>query len=300
MSLSAPLAFMLAILVLAGCGGRGNEPHALDDEAGAAEVGARGGDGELEFVPATYNEGDRVVLPVTFPDGTSAELVYAPELEIAQLAVFPYTSGTLRRIRPTPARGESVGRDFVIRYGDLAALLMSRNDHKPPKLLSRYEGVDGQTVGLWDFGWNDTAHYLGFQFGPWAVLVYDYIAEGPAMTEAERASWAASFAGSETGEGFLVLEGSGLLRLASAGEHAGPLLTFAAGEPTRDLTLFPGECRPHRDQSRLVDGKLVQWNGGFADWCLSESMRIHASGPRDFIGGLVRGLAVTNVDIAKG
>ncbi len=172
MSLSPPLALAVAMLVLMGCGGRSNEPLAPDDEKATAEAArARGAGRELEFVPATQREGKRVVLPVTFPDGTSAELVYPPELEIAELGVFPYTSGTLRRINPTPGRGESVARDFVIRYGDLDELLVSRNDGKPPKLLSEYEGVDGQTVGLWDLAWNDTAHYLGFQFGRWAVLV---------------------------------------------------------------------------------------------------------------------------------
>jgi hypothetical protein len=298
MPLSPPLALVLALLVLAGCGGRGNEPLAQYDEGAAAEVRARSGDGELGFVPPTYREGGRVVLPITFPDGSRAELLYPPELEIAQLGVFPYTSGTLRRISPTPARGDSVARDFVIHYGDLDALLVSRNEGKPPRLLAQYEGGDGQTVGLWDFGWNDTAHYLGFQFGRWAVLVYDYIAEGAAMTEAERASWAASFAGRKTDEAFLLLEGSGPLRLARVGEHAGPRLTFSAGEPTRALLLFPGECRPHPDQTLLVDGTRVQWHGRFASWCLSGSMNVHAEGSRDFIGALIRGLEVRNVAIA--
>lgn len=286
-----PLALVLALLVLVGCGGRGNEPLAPEEEKPAADHG------ELEFVPAAQREGDRVVLPVTFPDGTSAELVYAPELAIAELGVFPYTSGTLRRIHTTSARGASVARDFVIRYGDLDALLRSRNDGVRPKLVSQYEGADGQTVGLWDFAWNDTAHYLGFQFGRWATLVYDYIAEG-AMTDAERALWAASFSGRETDAGFLVLEGSGTLHLARAGDHAGPRLTFSSGEPARAILLSPGRCRTPPDQTPL-DGKHVQWNGGFATWCLSDSMNVHAEGDRDFIGALVRGLEVRNVKLGK-
>jgi len=299
MSPSSPLTLVLVLLVLTGCGGRAEEPVAAADEKAAAETPATGsGDGDLGFVPATYREGDRVVLPITFPDGTSAELLYPPELGIAELGVFPYTSGTLRGVSPTPARGDSVARDFVIRYGDLDALLVAKNEGKQPRLLAQYEGADGQTVGLWDFSWNDTAHYLGFQFGRWTVLVYDYVDAG-AMTDTERASWAASFSGRETDEGFLLLEGSGPLRLARAREHAGPQLTFAAGEPTRALLLFPGECGPHRDQTRLVDGKRVQWNGGFAEWCLSDSMRIHAEASREFIGAVIQDLEVRNVTIGK-
>ena len=296
-SIAVAVAFLL---VPTGCGGRGDEPPTKADESAAGRTEPRGhGDGDLRFVPATYREGERVVLPITFPDGTSAELVYPPELQIAELGVFPYTSATLRGNSPTPGRGDLVARDFVIRHGGLDELLMARNEGMPPKLLAQYEGADGRVVGFWDFGWNDTAHYLGFQFGRWTVLVYDYIEPG-ALTDAERASWAANFSGRETDEGFLLLESSGPLRLARAGEHAGPELTFSAGNPNRALILFPGECRPHRDQTRLVDGKLVQWSGGFADWCLSDSMRIHAEGSREFVGALIRELEVRNVTIAKG
>lgn len=239
-------------------------------------------------------------MPITFPDGTRAELVYPPELDIAELGVSTYTSGTLLGKSPIPGRSDSVARDFWIRYGDLDDVLALRDfgSRRPPRLLARYTGADGQAVGLWDLRSDDTAHKLGFQFGRWAVLVYDYIAAG-AMTDAERASWAANFSGRETDEGFLVLEGSGPLRLAGGGEHAGPELTFSAGEPNRALILFPGACGPHRGQTLLVDGKLVSWNGGFANWCLSDSMRIHAEGGREFIAALIRELDVRNVTITR-
>lgn len=293
------MAVAVALLVLTGCGGQTDEPLARGEENAGTETRAtESGDGDLGFAPGTYREGDRVVLPITFPDGTSAELVYPPELEIAELGVSPYTSGTLHGKSPTPGRSDFVARDFVIRYGHLEKVLEVWNEGRPPRLLAQYEGVDAQAVGLWDLGWDDTAHKLGFQFGRWTVLVYDYVAAG-AMSDAERASWAASFSGRETADGFLLLEASGPLRLARVGEHAGPELTFSAAEPTRNLILNPGECRPHRDQTLRIDGKLVQWNGGFADWCLSDSMGIHAEGSRDFIGALIRELEVRNVTIAK-
>jgi hypothetical protein len=288
---------VLGLLILVGCGAGADEQRASSEAAEAQRKGGKKSD--LSFVPVTYRDEDRVVLPVTFPDGTSAELVYPPELEIAALGVSPYSSGRLRGKSPTPDRGDSVARDFVIRYGDLDEVLEVRNEGTPPELLVAYEGADGQAVGLWHFGSNDTAHYLGFQFGHWAVLVYDYVAAG-AMTDAERASWSANFSGRETDDGFLLLAGSGPLRLAAAGEHAGPELTFSAPEPMRALLLFPGECRPHRDQAMLVDGKLVSWGrGGFASWCLSDTMRIHAEGSREFIGERIRGLEVRKVLLAK-
>jgi len=288
-----------ALLVSTGCGGRADEPLANADNDETAHTRQTGsGDGDLVFVPATYREGGRVVLPLTFPDGTRAELVFPQELEIAELDVRLYNSGTLRGMSPTPGR-DSVARDFVIRYGDLDEVLRTWHGNDTlPSILAHYEGADGQPVGFWDVNWNDNAHYLGFQFGRWTVLVYDYVGAG-AMTEAERTSWAANFSGRETDDGFLLLDGAGPLRLARVGEHAGPELTFAAGKPNRALILFPGECRPHSDQTRRVAGKLVSWNGGFANWCLSDSMRIHAEGSREFIGAVIRELEVRNVIIAK-
>jgi hypothetical protein len=306
-SLVRGIALALALLATVGCGGAAREPERQAERAPATgSTEAAVGDGESSspsFVPSTSREGDRVVLPVTFPDGTTAELVYPPKLEIAELGASPYSSGRLRGESPTPARGDLVGRDMVIAYGELDHALLSYNGGERPSLLARYEGVDGRTVGFWDFGSNLGVDYLGFQFGRWAVLVYDYAVDGhmpgAAMTDAERASWTASFSGHETTDGFLLLDGAGPLRLARAGEHAGPQLWFgSAGSPT-SFGLYPGRCRPHRGQTRVVHGKLVQWSDRFADWCLSASMRIHASGPDPFVGGLIEHLRARDVALAS-
>jgi hypothetical protein len=296
------------LFLLAGCGGAREEQ---DDEAGpATEVattpeagGDRGEASEFHFTPATFRRGERVVLPVTFTDGTSAKLGYPSKLDLAALGVGPYSSGRLHNRSATAGRSDVVGRDFWIFHGRIEDVLASLNGGTPPRLLAQYEGVDGQTVGFWDIQSDQDADYLGFQFARWAVLVYDYAATsaspGAAMTDAERASWAANFSGEETADGFLLLEGAGPLRLARAGEHAGPQLSFGTVEPARSFTLYPGECRPHRDQKRLVHGKLVDWSTGFADWCLSESMRAHATGSDSFIADLIRDLEVREVTLAS-
>lgn len=244
-----------------------------------------------------------MVLPVTFTDGTSAKLVYPPKLGIAALGIGPYGSGRLHSSSATAGRSDVVGRDFWIFYGRIEDVLASLNGGKPPRLLAQYEGLYGQTVGFWDIRSDEDADYLGFQFESWGVLVYDYAATGAspgaAMTDAEQASWAANFSGEETADGFLLLEGVGPLRLARAGEHAGPQLSFGTVEPARSFTLYSGECRPHRNQTRRVHGKLVEWSRGFADWCLSRSMRAHASGSDGFIADLIRDLEVSDVTLAS-
>ena len=302
-------ALVAAVLLVSGCRGsvdRSDHRGAVDTAA-VEESGPQGRrDGKTptwRFVPATRAEGDSAVLPVTFTDGTSAELVYPRRLDLAALGLGPYGSATLRGKSPVRGRSDNVGRDFHILHGQVHDYLARSRWPKPPSVIARYKAADGQSVGFWDLP-HPEPNYLGFQFGRWAVLVYDYPADeesgGAAMTDAERAAWSASFSGRETADGFLLLNGSGPLRLARAGETAGPQLSFGSvGEPPW-FALYPGPCKPHRDQTQLVHGKLVSWSPGFADWCLSDTMRIHARGRGPVIEGLIRGLAIRDVTLADG
>jgi hypothetical protein len=51
------------------------------------------------FVPPVRRDRGRLVMPLAFPDGSTAELVYAPRLELAAMGVQPDVS-FLRRDRP--------------------------------------------------------------------------------------------------------------------------------------------------------------------------------------------------------
>jgi hypothetical protein len=253
---------------------------------GAGAPGAAGD--ERRFVPATRSEGDRVVLPVEFTDGTRAELVYPRRLRLAELGVVPYSSGTLQGESPAPGRADQVGRDFSIRYGDVDDFTGAWQQ------LGNYTGADGRQVGFWDSGPGESSNYLGFQFGSWAVFVYDYPPEfdggAASMTDAERASWARSFWGRETAAGFLRLDGVGPLRLAVAGEHAGPQLAF--GGMAGPLTLTSGRCRRTFDHDRRMHGRWVSWDRRYASWCASRSMRADARGSRRFMRAVIRSLVV--------
>jgi len=182
---------LVLLLLAAGCGGASEQramPMTITAEGRKAS--------DFHFFPVTYREANRVALPVTFTDGTRAELVYLPKLDIAGLGGGPYGSGTLKGESPTRGRSDVVGRDFWIFYGEVEDVVLSLNGGKMPRLLGEYQGV-GQTVGLWDFRSDHNADYLAFQFGRWVVLMYDYASDGDfpgaAMTDAERASWSASF-----------------------------------------------------------------------------------------------------------
>jgi hypothetical protein len=190
------------------------------------------------FVPPTHRDGDRVVLPLTFPDGTRVTLTYPPALAIAELGVRPYGSATL---------DDRVGRDFLVHHG--AAEPRARS--------------------------------LELEFGRWTVEVYDYDAGDPgAMTEAERRSFRAGLHGRETADGFLILEATPPLKLAEAGDHAGPSLEFGMSRDSPWLLLFLVRCGPKAESSMR----------GFSSWCLSDSVVAHAYGGRRFRAAAAEGI----------
>jgi hypothetical protein len=251
------------------------------------------------FVPPTRREGDLVVMPVTFPDGTIAELAYPPALDLAGEFLRPYSSGSL------PG---SAGRDFSISYGRVEDVLAQRGG---ATLLAEYPDGLGGTVGFWDLRAEREVNHLAFQFGSWAVLVYDYYpleGAGPPMSEDAREQWVRSLRGHETETGFLVLEALPPLRLARAGEHAGPELQVGNLNP-RFVLLFPGRCEQYRagaggfeeDELAEVDGIVMDRSSWFASWCDPGGlMRVHVYQARGdhYIDRVARGLEVREVRLA--
>jgi hypothetical protein len=161
------------------------------------------------FVPPTHRDGDRVVMPLTFPDGTRVTLAYPPELAIAELGVQPYGSASLER------DDGAVGRDFLVLYGS------DGEEHVPNALL--------------------------LEFGRWTVEIYDYPSAPAAMTDAERRTFQASLHGRETADGFLILEATPPLTLAKANEHAGPALEFGKSKRSPWLRLALVQCGPEAE-----------------------------------------------------
>jgi hypothetical protein len=88
------------------------------------------------FLPPTYEEKGKVVMPVTFPDGTTAEILHPPDLDLAGTNIQPYTSAG------GPA---GVGRDFTIVYGQAEEVLRGWGD---VELLDEYPDGQGGTVGF--------------------------------------------------------------------------------------------------------------------------------------------------------
>jgi hypothetical protein len=158
-------------------------------------------------VPPTDLAGETIVMPAVFPDGARIELRYPRALRLAQLGVRPYSSGSLGEA----CTGTYCGRDFNVFYGRSAAAVAGGN------VVERYRGSTAP-VELRRNRRGDER--LVFRFGRWTIGVWD----GGSMTKRDKAVWARSLSGAVTSEGYLVLSARPPLRLARAGEHAGPEL----------------------------------------------------------------------------
>lgn len=262
----------------------------LDLGASRSEQGSDGGsaptspaDPEPEvFVPATRQEAGRTVMPVTFPDGTTAEIVYPRGLDIASLGVHPYGSGAL----VGPGFDGCCARDFTFAYGDASWLARAG----PP--IREFPGFDGRPVLLVPWSGGPLTRYLVFQIGPWRLGVWD---DGT-MTDDQLAAWAEHLQGRLSADGFPILTGSGPLRLTGPSEGLGPALGFGDPDRARQLSLQLRACdRLHR---RLDDAEGPEHS---ASLCRPEwSTWVNVTGDPAFVETITRELEIRNVQPAAG
>jgi DNA-binding beta-propeller fold protein YncE len=241
---------------------------------------------ERPFVPPVHGEDGMEVMPVVFSDGTRAELVYPPELDLAGLGVVSRTSGALRG-------DPSSGRDLLIVHGNADAL---KAGEAP---VACYEGAGGRQAELWKAHDDDVVRFrLFFGLGSWTVSLWDGNA-GRLMTDEQRADWARSLVGEETDTGWLVLRGLPPLRLGA--EYEGDVQLQIGDLSPRAVLLWPIRCEPYAgEDAARIGGHAVSLDVGqewFADYCLPEApMEIHVydddgSYGRDVIEGLeIRGV----------
>jgi hypothetical protein len=236
--------------------------------------------GKPRFAPPTRREGDAVVMPVVFPDGTTAELRYPPELDLARLGVSARTSGVL-------ADDPDTGRGVEIIYGDADGLTAG----KAP--VACYRGTDGGQVELWPTPDPELRFWLLFRFGAWTVAVWDGNA-GRLLGHQDRARWARSLVGRETGHGWLVLRGRRPLRLGA--DHDGDVQLQLGDLSPRAVLLWPTRCT---SRARPIPSGLGRdW---FASWCLPEGpAAVHVYDSDGSFGrAVIQGLQVRDVRHAR-
>ena len=228
---------------------------------------------------STYPEGDSVVMPVTFPDGTTAEFVYPRELALEELSVYP---DTFADGGPSQC-GWPV---YATRYDPHAGWIRGEEP------LAEYVRADGATVALWEGTRDHEPHdYLVYRFGSWSVLV-PCLWNGAVDREA-LAVWAENVHGHESPEGLLVLEGNPPLVLDPWRDQNGPTLRLSGVDVVIDVRPLSEQCDPASGWGGDTDAA-----DGVVQWCVQPEGGIYvyanafAAEGKDFLQALVDDLEV--------
>ena len=209
-------------------------------------------------------------MPVTFLDGSTAEIMYPADLDLAGMGADPYGSGALY---DPPL--DCCARDFAFGYGEAFPLAPAGMP------LKEFPGADGRPVPLLQGppGYSD---FLVFEIGEWRLGVWDK------MSDETRAMWSANLSGRVSADGFPVVAATPPVRLTPLGQAYGPSLEFGHVDgnsvkfsPTR--TCPPDYVEPRADE--LPDGVSTPVLCR-AEW----SMRVNIVGDRAFAERIINTL----------
>ena len=229
------------------------------------------------FLPPTERDGELLRIPVIFPDGSEATLVYPIPLGLELMGVQPDVTYSFGGAYQGP----------IVFLHDPDASIRRFVDPEGAPMLTNWSG---HGVELWPARGDDDRSWIRIELPTWTVLVPIEVVGSDRADEVARL--AESVAGSldirETASGFPVVAASGEAELAEGfGEAGGAQLAFgdAAAEPDMvsqlDATIFlsPDGCDP-----ATVDPSSACLGGG----------TVFASiyGGRDFIASVVDGLTV--------
>jgi hypothetical protein len=223
-------------------------------------------------------------MPVTFPEGTTAEIVYPADLRLHEMSVYPDTflDGGPRACGSTA---------HATRYDPHVGWITG---HAP---LTEHVRQDGGVVALWE-GTRDNApyNYLVYRFGSWSVLLPCKISAAP--LEGDLVMLAENLNGFETSDGLLVLEGTSPLVLHPWRDQHAPAIRFSDRDVVIDLRPSSEQCDPASESG----GDMDPLDGDMTvQWCVQPQGRIYlyANGftpsGREFLQSLVSQLEVRNV-----
>jgi len=261
---------LLPLLILAPIGGDGDRGKSVSPEA--APSPSPSPTAVEPFVPPTYEEGDRTVMPVVFPDGTNAELVYPRNLDLGALNIYPNTQALIRH--------GDCGWDLFISRDRLAAGVRGSEP------VAVHEGTAGP-VELWEGDKDHGGYWLLFGFGSWTVATP--CNEDPAKGGEDHAVWAGSLMGRETAEGYLILEAIPPLELHPDRGTGGPALFMSSPDVIIEVVAGSTNTSEDRDPS---DG-VVQWR--FKEGHIRLYANAFSKHPKDTLRAIVEDLEVRNV-----
>jgi hypothetical protein len=218
-----------------------------------ATAGTDATSGVLEpepFVPEVERDGDLVRMPITFPDGSSATVVYPTSLHLASLGVQPDVS-YLWRDDPPPRF------PIIFLHGRKASVEEYVDGTGPVGFVNSYRSIE-----IWKMSdaWSGrrvlvSGHWLTYELPSWTVLV--------ALDRPEYADdVAAGLDLRQTAAGFPVANTSGPIALSEeSGEGEGSVLTIGSSlDPSVVLWLERCEGGDHG----------IEGSGEYASKCVGD------------------------------
>jgi hypothetical protein len=234
------------------------------------------------FIPqGAERDGAEIRLPVIFPDGSQATLVYPIPLDLATLGFQPDVS-YVWRADPPPRY------PVVFLHDRNASIVKYVEGREPVGSVNSYRNIE-----IWNMSETWLEHraqlrggWLRIGLRSWTVLI--------ALREvADADRIAANLDIRETTTGFPVVDATGPIQLAEGfGESEGPTLSLGdeTAEPDTvsqlDATIFlsPDGCTPATNS---------EWSGGYGSACLGDgSVFASIYGDREFVTSVTEGLRV--------
>jgi hypothetical protein len=236
------------------------------------------------FTPPTHTEGDRTVMPIVFSDGTTAELVYPPQLDLASLGVSVLNTSGVVNGEPGSGRGVS------IRYG-----VPPDSMKKGQEPSACYEGAHGQAE-VWESGDRVVPQWMFVPLHSWTASIYDGNV-GNFLSEDHREAWATRLAAEQRPDGWVFLRPTPELKIGP--QHTGDVNIELGDLDERALILWPIQCRANPGEDpRDVHIQRGEVGGGqaFASWCDERGpMEVHVYADEAFIRNVAANLEIRNV-----
>jgi hypothetical protein len=232
------------------------------------------GDKPAVFEPNTDGDGDLIRLPVVFPDGSRATLVYPLALDLATLGVQPDLSYVWDGYFP-----------IVFIHDPNASIEAFVDPEGPVRLVNSSAGG----LEIWRARGNDVDQrfWIRFELPSWTVLVSVRDALEDALTVAGALDL------TETGSGFPLVQASGPATLAEGfGEAGGAQLAFGDGTAAPD-TVSQLDATIFLSPDGCTSAANGEWSGGYGSVCLGDG-KVFASiyGDREFVTSVIEGLRV--------
>jgi hypothetical protein len=227
------------------------------------------------FHGETYRENGFLVMPITFPDGTTAEVVYPATLDLGTDYVYPlaYVTGGPKECH----------QQMYFSRSEIAGSVIT---NEPP--LAVFEGADGDPVALWaGKRWAEPRDFLAFDFGDWVVALF---CEADPDEDADALSlWARSLNARPTPDGLLVLDLRSPVRLVRGQD--GPSVAMNGDTPFTLVKLTVSGCSP---------SPIELAPSATAHGCFDGGIKLYALGNRAFLTAVSDGLQVRNVEKPAG